>query len=123
MKYIILALALVASTAQADGFYIEGGFAAMEKQSAPYSAEYSFPVLDSSINGIPHYTTETITATNYRHYDINDVRNPYGALSMGYDWRWRIIVIDLQLQHQSSIAAGDHGQNTLRLNVRWYPFH
>lgn len=73
-------------------------------------------------DGSTRYSITYETFQHMRLYDINEVRNPYGALSFGYDWKWRAVVIDLQLQHQSSIEVGDHGQNTLRLNVRWYPF-
>lgn len=122
MKYVILALCFVCGAAQAEGFYIEGGLAAIDQPNAKKTMTYNYTGVVTGPNGeITSYQAST-QAAGYHHYDINDVRNPYGALSIGYDWRWRAVVIDLQLQHQSSLEVNDHGQNSLRLNVRWYPF-
>lgn len=117
MKYVALIFCLMAGMAHADGFYVEGGLSMMEKLGLPAFTNYSFGVDDHGT-----VTPVTVTSARFRRYDINDTHNPYGALSFGYDWRWRAVMLDLQLQHQSSIEVGDHGQNTLRLNLRWYPF-
>lgn len=122
-RVLLLSIAsLFAAPSFADGFYLEGGAVYMQQQEerAPSTVLVATPHLYS--DGSTRYDLEYRSFRNDRLYDINNVRNPAGSFALGYDWRWRIIAIDLQLQHQSFFAVGDHGQNTVRLNLRWYPF-
>jgi hypothetical protein len=121
MKYAVLALFFLASAVKADGFYIESGLAALDHGDRVTYKTYEAIGSGMNQDGVYGYYFH-VAVPNYLHYDLNEVHNPYGALSIGYDWKWRAVRIDFQLQHQSSIKVNDHGQNSIRLNVRWYPF-
>jgi hypothetical protein len=56
-------------------------------------------------------------------YDINEIRNPYGVVSVGWtspeERRWAFTV---ELRHESSIPGGDNGTNTIEARLTWRPF-
>lgn len=122
--FAVFAFVVCASAAHADGFYVEGSLAALDHPTARAPHVFDGLYLRRKTNsGAASYAPTTVTVDNPRTLDISDVRNPYGALAFGYDIKWRAIVIDLQLLHQSSLATNeDRGQNSVRLSVRWYPF-
>ncbi len=126
MKSLFLSLLLLPSLALADGLYLETGVSVLDQP-----------------NKLPDYTQRIVTdyyackhckpaeftveLPDHRPYDINETRNPYGSLVIGYDWDVKFldspVTIDLQLQHQSSLDTGkDRGWNSINLKVRTYLF-
>lgn len=126
MKYVALVFCLIAGVAHADGFYIDGGLSALRSRGSANVRTVTV-VTHSSYNSIGERLldgwSEATTVSGYQPYDINRVRNPYGSLSLGYDWRWNKFAFDFELRHQSSIAAGDHGEDSVGIKLRWYPFN
>jgi hypothetical protein len=51
-------------------------------------------------------------------------RNIYGHFAIGYELRFDSVVINLEaLSHDSSLETSkDRGENSYRLNLRWFPF-
>lgn len=126
LVYFLLSLwvadLLLTAGAQASGFYIDGGIAVLDARA---HRNIETPVLVTVSCGVDCSYTMTGTAIleSVHYYDINRTRNPYGVIAIGVDYDWRAFRVDLQLQHQSSLATGqDRGQNSLRFSVRWYPF-
>jgi hypothetical protein len=60
---------------------------------------------------------------NYWRYDINETRNPYGVLAVGYEANLSMRVsLSLALRHESSIPVNDKGTDSVQLTLRWHPF-
>ena len=118
MKLSILGLIgfLISIPANAQGLYFEGGLAAYENKRPDPDTFY---LKLSPYN----YSDGSTRVYGFSSTDINNVRNPSGIISFGYDMKWRAIVIDLKLQHESIINVSDQGRNSVRLSVRWYPFN
>ena len=112
MKFLILFL--ISTYAFADGFYLEGGIAAMQNHN--FVHYQTMTVVDEFGN------QSTIHADRYHSYDINETRNPYGSYALGYDFSFKRLTFDIRAQHQSSIAVSDHGENIFKFSLRWYPF-
>lgn len=49
------------------------------------------------------------------------IKNPYGALSVGYEMDFSSYRIDAQLFHMES-TSHDRGDTGAKINVRWFPF-
>ena len=79
---------------------------------------------------------QKVEIQTWRMYDINETKNPYASVMVGYQWnglghtwvksndKWEQITYHLHLsiavRHESSIATGkDRGINDLRLTLRW----
>lgn len=55
--------------------------------------------------------------------DINEARNPYGRLSLGYQIDFSNVSWRLEASHISSIATSeDRGINSIAISARWFPF-
>ena len=67
--------------------------------------------------------TTTPPPNCYWRFDVNEVRNPYGALAVGWstdpERRWSA---GLEFRHISSVPVHDGGQNTIELRATWRPF-
>jgi hypothetical protein len=112
----------VYALARADGLYVEGGVLALVNHGADGGGSVLVAVPMKSTDGSTHYTLEEKRFDRYWLYDINRVRNPYGTLAIGYDWRFTSFSLDLEARHQSSITVGDRGEDSVGLKLRWYPF-
>jgi len=60
----------------------------------------------------------------YYALDRTDIRNPYGIIGFGveheFNSRWSVM---LEAHHESAApTTNDHGQNSVRLLVKWRPF-
>jgi hypothetical protein len=108
--------------ALADGLYAEGGISAIAHRGGLQTQDVYILVPHQYADGSTRYDATLVSLPTYWLYDINRVRNPYGALAVGYNWRWDRIDIDIEVRHQSSIAAADHGEDSIGLKLRWYPF-
>jgi hypothetical protein len=109
--------------ARADGIYVEGGVLALVNHGSDHNSETALVATPQKYSdGSTRYTIEEKRFDRYWLYDFNRVRNPYGTLAIGYDWRWDRFDLDLEIRHQSSMTAGDRGEDSLGLKLRWYPF-
>jgi hypothetical protein len=115
-------LIAAASMARADGVFVSGGLSAMREFSALPAQTLLVAVPTKAVNGATTYTLTEYSFPRFYRFDINEVRNPYGSIAIGYDWHWTGWRIDLQIQHESSVTANDHGRDSIGLQVRWYPF-
>ena len=68
-----------------------------------------------------NYKGDTVHLQKWRLYDINETKNPYASIMVGYQWRLNPqFNLGLAIRHESSIATGkDRGINDLRLTLRW----
>lgn len=119
--------ALLPSLALADGLYLETGLAVLDQPGKLPDYTQRF-VTDYYACKSCKPMEFTAQMPDHRPYDINETRNPYGSIVIGYDWDVRYfarfpITIDLQLQHQSSLDTGrDRGWNSINLKIRTYLF-
>ena len=93
------------------GFFLDAGLSAHEHIRSAGTE----PVV---IDGL------SLTEQQYWRYDINETRNPYGVLAIGYEARFSPrLSLSISLRHESSVATNeDHGTNSAELNLRWHPF-
>ncbi len=114
MKCLAILLALISTSALADGFYVQTDLS-VQKRLAPLAHQAN------NFNG------EVVMLDLYRPYDINVTRNPYIAASLGYAKDTKLFSIPIEWHvegyHRSSISTGsDQGITAINIGLKVWIF-
>lgn len=91
--------------------YVDGGLSL-------YDTALPHQVFETRTTSLPR-AVETITT----QYTSDKPSNPYGRLSVGYEFRFDRVSLAIEASHTSSIETNaDRGINALSIKARWYPF-
>ena len=72
---------------------------------------------------VPQWAIHKFGPGTYRRFDMNQVANPRGHVSIGHEWNGERSRVSLELRHESWIGTNaDKGENAVWFNVRMFPF-